>query len=407
MEWAIAMGIKRRDLLLAGTAALGFGLGAATHGIMYPRLRQSGAEPSEGVGDAAAAPTANDGGVSPPEGQVTRQNPRPAPPGMEAPLRGDVRLVVFSDINGRYRSTDYIQQVRDAIPLIPAWEPDLVICAGDMVAGQLLALRQPEIQAMWDGFDRLVFQPIRQAGLPFALTIGNHDASSHMQNGRYVFELERNMASAYWNSPERDLGIQFLDRAGFPFYYAFMHRNIFYMVWDASSANVSEGQLAWTAQTLASDVAQTAAMRIAVGHLPLYAISQGRDRTGEILNQANALQLLLERHNVHTYISGHHHAYYPGHVSSLQLLHCGALGSGPRTWLNTITASIHTMTVVDIDLDTASTRYTTYDMTTKQRVDDQQLPRLIVGPTGRVLRRDISWNDLSPEERSRQHVPSE
>jgi len=42
--------------------------------------------------------------------------------------------------------------------------------------------------------------------------------------------------------------------------------------------------------------------------------------------------VLLERYHVH--ISGHHHAYFPGHRGQLELLHTGALGSGPRPLLN-------------------------------------------------------------------------
>jgi hypothetical protein len=50
-------------------------------------------------------------------------------------------------------------------------------------------------------------------------------------------------------------------------------------------------------------------------------VAEGRDRPGEVMNDADALRQLLERYDVHTYISGHHHAYYPGHRGNLQLLH--------------------------------------------------------------------------------------
>jgi len=64
----------------------------------------------------------------------------------------------------------------------------------------------------------------------------------------------------------------------------------------------------------------------------------------------------------------------------LELLHTGALGSGPRPLLNSNLAP-QTLTVVDIKLRSASTTYTTYDMTTLV-VDHRKLPRIIVGPNG-------------------------
>lgn len=401
------MGLNRRDLLIMG-GALGLSGAALAHGLLKSSWRSVSSATADDPAPDNLASTVSPASAPPSDAPVPDPPPprSPAPSGMYAPQRGDVRLVVFSDINGRYRSTDYLRQVTEAIPLIPDWEPDLVICPGDMVAGQLLSLTRSEIEAMWNGFDQHIYQPIRQMGLPYAMTIGNHDASNHVQHGQYVFALERELANAYWNTPGRDPGLEYVDRAGFPFYYTFMHRDIFYLIWDASSANVPEEQVAWADRALASPLAQQAKMRIVMGHLPFYAVSQGRDRMGEILNRPDELRSLLERHHVHLYISGHHHAYYPGHVGSLQLLHCGALGSGPRSLLTTIKASIHTLTVVDLELETASIRYTTYDMTSKQMVNPDELPRLIVGPTGRVLRQDVEWNDLTPEEQNRPHVQS-
>ena len=48
----------------------------------------------------------------------------PAPKGMFAPKRGDVRLVVISDLNSSYGSTTYQTQVEKTIPLIHEWQPD-------------------------------------------------------------------------------------------------------------------------------------------------------------------------------------------------------------------------------------------------------------------------------------------
>jgi len=338
---------------------------------------------------------------------IASANKVPAPEGLFAPPRGDVRIVVISDLNSQYGSTSYEPEVIKAIKLIPDWQPDLVLGGGDMVAGQDPSLTKAEIQAMWAGFDQQVGAPLRQAGLPFGFTIGNHDASgTRAISGKFLFADERELAAAHWNNPKHNPGLQFVDRAKFPFYYSFEKNNIFYLVWDASTAKIPSDQLAWVEQSLASPQAQKAKMRIAIGHLPLYAVAVGRNEAGEILDNADKLRSLLERYNVHTYVSGHHHAYFPGHQGQLELLHAGALGSGPRPLLNSSLPTQKTLTVVDVNLEAESTTYTTYDMTTLKLIDQQKLPRVIVGPSGMVLRRDVELKDLTPEEKALSYSPS-
>jgi Calcineurin-like phosphoesterase len=323
------------------------------------------------------------------------------------PPRGDVRLVVISDLNGQYGSIQYDREVDQAIALMPQWQPDLVLCGGDMVAGQSRSLSRDRLRAMWAAFDQHVASPLQQQNIPFGFTLGNHDASGALRQGQYSFATDREEAAAYWNAPNHTPELPFVDRARFPFYYTFLQRDIFFLVWDASTATLSAEQRQWVNDSLSSDRAQNARLRIVIGHLPLYAIAVGRDRPGEYLAQAEELRSLLERHRVHTYISGHQHAYYPGHKGQLQLLHCGLLGSGARRLRNGDGALRKTLTVVDIDLSIARTTYTTYDMATLTWVDQQQLPRLIASPTGLVLRRDVTWNDLTPEERAIAHQPAD
>lgn len=323
-----------------------------------------------------------------------------APQGLFAPVRGDVRIAVISDLNSAYGSTDYEPQVDQAIALIPDWQPDIVLAGGDMVAGQSRSLSTEQIKAMWAGFDRHIGEPLRKANLPFGFTVGNHDASAAKGNGKFLFEKDRNLASAYWNDPQHDPGLEFVDRAQFPFYYTFQQKDVFYLVWDASSHIISREQIAWAEKSLGSKVAQAAKMRIAIGHLPLYAVAVGRDKPGEILANADQLRAMLERYRVHTYISGHHHAYFPGHRGKLELLHTSALGSGPRRLLNSSLKPFNSLTIVDIDLNSESTRFTTYNMQTLQVVDHNTLPRIIAGPNGKVLRLDVQESDLTAAERT-------
>jgi hypothetical protein len=389
------MSLNRRQFLVLSGLTGGFGLAVLMQRTFAEStVKQLASQPSRGQ-----APTAQ------PTTQLPSANPQVgkaiAPKGMFAPARGDVRIAVISDLNSQYGSTTYEAEVDKAIALIPAWQPDLVLCGGDMVAGQSQALSDAEVKAMWAAFDRHIGAPLRKAKLPYGFTMGNHDASSALSgNGTFTFQRDRNLAAAHWNSPSHNPGLQFVDRAKFPFYYTFQQNGIFYLVWDASSATIPAEQLAWVEKSLASPAAQNAKLRIAIGHLPLYAVAIGRDRLGEILDQPDKLRSLLEKYRVHTYISGHHHAYFPGHRGKLELLHTGAIGAGPRRLLNSDRPPQKTLTIVDVKLGSASTTYTTYDMTTLQLVKQQDLPRLIVGPNGWVLRRDVQEADLTADERS-------
>lgn len=312
---------------------------------------------------------------------------------LKVPPKGDVRIVVISDLNSQYGSTTYETEVIQAIALIPSLKPDLVLCGGDMVAGQKKTLTKEQINAMWAAFDRQIAAPLRKAKIPFGFTIGNHDGSGSLANGKYIFQAERDLATAYWKNPTHQPRLNFIDRSGFPFYYTFSQNQIFFLVWDASSHLISAEQLAWVKKSLGSSNARRAKMRIAIGHLPLYGISVGRDKVGEFLDNAEQLRSLLEQYGVHTYISGHDHAYYPGKRGQLELLHAGALGSGPRKLLNSNLSPTKTLTVIDLKLGTQKTIYTTYDMKTLNVINIQSLPRFIMAPNGKVFRRDLQANN--------------
>ena len=389
---------RRRFLFLSGLT-----LSAATTTLACAKSgSQATAQNAQSASSAPNIPT---------DTSINQSGQSIGPADLYAPPRGDIRLAVISDLNSAYGSTDYRPEVIKGLSLLPDWQPDLVVCAGDMVAGQSLDLSEQEVEAMWSAFDEKILSPIRAAQLPFALTVGNHDASSYQRDGEFIFVLDRNESEKYWNGHQSDTDLTFVEADGFPFYYSFKQNDIFYLVWDASSANVPQQQVAWAERSLSSPEAQNAKLRIVMGHLPMYAVSQRRDRPGEYLNQADELRDLLVRHNVHTYISGHHHAYFPGKSTgengTLNTLHCGALGSGPKPLLSTDQAPYQTLTIMDVFLADMRTVYTTYNMNTMEVVDTESLPRLIVGPNGTELRQDLAVGDLTPEERARPYVPSE
>ena len=364
------MNLNRRQFLIASGGLCGLEIAVSTHaGLMDKNVISQ--LPSTPIQKSKETPLFDPVAV--------------APPGLSAPVRGDTRLVIISDLNSQYGSISYESEVKQAIALIPGWKPDLVLCGGDMIAGQKRSLTKTQIKTMWSAFDANISNPLRQSNIPFGFTMGNHDGSGAVYQGKYTFASERELASNYWNEPINDPGLNFIDRAKFPFYYSFVQNYIFYLVLDASTHIISSEQLTWIKKSLASSVAQKAKLRMVIGHLPLYPVAVGRNNVGNFLSDGETLQSVLENYKVHTYISGHHHAYYPGKKGKLELLHSGSLGVGPRKLLASNITSSKTLTVVDINLNYQTTTYTTYDMKTLEVIDIKKLPKFI----GKVWRRDL------------------
>ena len=303
------------------------------------------------------------------------------------PPHQDFRIAVISDLNSQYGSTEYEPEVKKAIALMPRWQPDLVLCGGDMIAGQKTSLTQSQIESMWSAFNTEILVPIAQQGVPFGFTIGNHDGSGAVKNQTLIFDLERNLAQAYWQ--QQELGLNFVDRANFPFYYSFQQDNLFFLVWDASTAKIAPAQLEWVKKALNSRAAQQATARIVVGHLPLYPIAPSKNKPGEYLADGDKLRSLLVKNQVLLYISGHHHAYYPGTVGSLELLHAGALGQGARQLINSVQPS-KTVTIIDLQLAKSRITYTTYNAQTWQLISLEQLPASISISNSEIRRHDRS-----------------
>ena len=312
------------------------------------------------------------------------------PQDLDVPPRQDLRIAVISDLNSQYGSTEYEPEVAQAIALMPQWQPDLVLCGGDMIAGQKAALTKSQIESMWTAFDAQIAAPLRSQNIPFGFTIGNHDGSGAVKNQELIFQQERNQAQAYWQQQEHYLN--FVDRANFPFYYSFQQnfqqKKIFFLVIDASSSQISPQQYEWIEQALNSDAAKQATARIVLGHLPLYPVAKTKNKPGEYLAEGAKLRSLLVENRVLMYVSGHHHVYYPGKVKNLKLFHAGALGQGARQLIDSELLPRKTMTLIDLDLTKLKLTYTTYDATTWQQISLKQLPTSIPQIDGKIWRHD-------------------
>lgn len=297
-----------------------------------------------------------------------------------------MRVVVLSDLNSTYGSTEYDPEVAHVVRrTVGEWRPDLVLIAGDMIAGQRPTLDDANVRAMWAAFDSVVAGPLRRAGIPLAVTMGNHDGSGHPGH-----ERDRRLAVEYWGGRHGDLGIH--DGGRYPFYYAFTRGDVFFVVLDASTGAVvaDTAQMAWLTTALASPEARSAGLRVSMGHVPLYAVAEGRDRPGEVQAHPDSLRSILEGAGVRLHISGHHHAYYPGRVGALDLLHTGALGQGPRALLGSDLPPIRTVTILDLYPARDSLAEQTFRVygDALDALDVATLPRRIDGINGHVILRD-------------------
>ena len=286
-----------------------------------------------------------------------------------------LRVAVISDLNSAYGSTAYEPEVHAAVRVITEeWRPDVVLIAGDMIAGQRPALSDDNVRAMWAAFDAAVAAPLRRADIPVMVTLGNHDASGHPGHER-----------------DRRIAREYLGDAAFPT--ATMSTGgVFFVSIDASTGNVAadSAQLAWLRAALASAEARAAGMRVILGHVPLYAVAEGRNRPGEVQSAPDSLRSLLTRAGVDLFVSGHHHAYYPGRRAELALLHAGALGQTPRPLIGSNADPYKSMTLLELypARDSIVERTWRIKADSLTLVDPAVLPERIDGINGFVVRRD-------------------
>ena len=307
--------------------------------------------------------------------------------------RGDLRLVLISDLNGPYGSTSYSATVTRGIALLEELQPDLVLCAGDMVAGQKLSLTDSQLEAMWNSFQSKILNPLLKQGIPLIPTMGNHDASSQKTASGYVFARERQQAESFWELQKNRLGLEFIDSTDYPFRYIVRRPGLFVVVIDASSSQIDGNQQRWLEKALASDSRSSQDCCVVMGHLPLTAISVGRDRVGECLSDVIQLTDAMKRHQVDLYVSGHHHAWYPGELWGQRVLSLGAMGNGPRRLLGAQRASDPSLTLLDLFNQTKSVRETTFSLQTLDSISVDSLPRQLRSKSfPAVNRRDSLWS---------------
>src|SRR5690606_18225638 len=169
-------------------------------------------------------------------------------------------------------------------------------------------------------------------------TPGNHDASP-----RAGFSAERAEYAAQWQVAERVPRVRFIDRDHYPFHYSVEHGGVFFASIDAAAVGpLSERQRRWLDLQL---TASRAATKVVFGHLPVYPVAVQRER--ETLHDRD-LAAILRRHAVAAYISGHHHAYYPGAVDGIRHVAMPCLGSGARRLIGEARPSHQGLLIVEV-----------------------------------------------------------
>lgn len=309
-------------------------------------------------------------------------------------FRGDVRLSFVNDINASFGTVGYAPTVDSAVArLAREYRPDIVYGIGDLVAGQSSSLSDERVREMWQGFKSDVYEPLLSAGIEFGFTFGNHDAS---------LEMDRRIAEEFWTDPENKPDLNYVDDTNYPFYYSFTAQDgkLFFASLDAGGAQFTDATVRdWLRETLSSSEAQNAQFRFVGGHLPVYGVSEGRDTPGNTMNLPDTLLSIFQEYDVHTYLSGHHAAFYPGKRGGIDFFTGGEMGAGRRQYLGTDQLAPYTLTLMDIFYEEDTIIYTTFDIgepenPTWPEVAYSELPEAIFGINGYVLRRDI---DLLPQ----------
>jgi Calcineurin-like phosphoesterase len=295
-----------------------------------------------------------------------------------------LRVAVISDLNGNYGSTEYESTVDGAVRRIVEMKPDLVISTGDMVAGQRRPhLSRSQVETMWGSFHAHVSDPLAQAGIPLAVTPGNHDGSAY--DG---FELERQIYGEQWSA--RKPAVTFVDAVRYPYYYAFAAGDVLFVSLDATTlGELPPGQTAWLKDLLARHGGRYK-QRVVFSHVPLWPFAQRRehDYIGD-----PALEQVLHEGHVDLYLSGHHHAFYPGHKDGIHLVSQSCAGAGPRRLIGSDVRSPRAITLIEVDgpqLRLAALQEPDFT----QPIDWRSLPARIRSKAAELIRADLVQDRL-------------
>lgn len=142
-----------------------------------------------------------------------------------------------------------------------------------------------------------------------------------------------------------------IDGEGYPLRYAFGFDNTLFISLDVTrSGALSDEQMAWL-DTLLQQQGSQYRYRVLFSHLPMWAFAVGREH--DIIADP-ALEALLKRHAIDLYLSGHHHAYFPGFKDGIAYVGQACLGGGARRLIGSKHRAARSFTWLDLGPDQAS-----------------------------------------------------
>ncbi len=289
----------------------------------------------------------------------------------------------MSDLNSSYGSVVYNAEVSAVIKELAIIKPDIILCGGDMVAGQKASLTEQNIKDMWQGFKQTVLLPVQQLNIPFGFTLGNHDASPS-------YLTDRSLAKQFWLDNVNAIHLNFIDSSHYPFYFSYIMNNVFFISWDAAGAKIPDEVYGWMKVQLNSKTARAAGLRILLGHLPLYPIVEHKNKPGEVNASPGSALSFFKDNGIDLYISGHQHAYYPAKKEGIRLLNAGCIGDGERKIMGHTDTAKKTYTIIEVPVRSPKQfSYSTYIPVTNQLIDPKTLPDSVVGFNGVVRREDL------------------
>ena len=277
------------------------------------------------------------------------------------------QIAVVADLNGRYGSTQYHKRVAKAGQAIEELGPDLVISAmhlPDMTGTELV---------------RTMRNPLTAAGIPLAVTPGNHDGS-----GFERFALEREYFERQWKN--RSDGLELLAGSEWPRRYAARLDSVLLLSFDGTIPGRLSSKEFGFVEKMLEKYRASASTVIVLSHLPMWPLASGRER--EMLNDPELLEL-LHRFDVDVFLSGHHALFYAGRDAGGMIhLATGALGGNARAFSGSNARQAHSFALLEI-------RETGVHIEARpasgftESIDLATLPPYIDGALGRLERIDL------------------
>lgn len=245
-------------------------------------------------------------------------------------------FVVASDVNPDARHpSEYNDQVTEAAGAILGLNPDLVLLAGDLVAGQIpLRSNARDVDhyreimtAAWEAFDQS-FNRYLSPLLVFP-SPGNHDTGGLRSDLAAYRQPMLDTYSNYWNSHRP--AVTLLPNGNYPYYYSFNQQyaglNYHFIMLDASLIRMTEAQLDWLREDLRQYAPSSTAIFV-IGHVPPVTF-QGAHYSSTLQPQSEIIDIVDDYSGKLHWFAGHQQMFYEDVINNVHITFTGAV-SGAR-----------------------------------------------------------------------------